>query len=112
MVKVIITISLKKQIYKKFKEQSIEIFNLMKTLEKNPNKGKTLSKVENIVIKEIKYNKFRFYFLTDGNKIKFATEDELSSIVIKFVAMSEKKDQQKTINQLKNVLKSLGFESF
>jgi len=110
MARVIITNSLIKEIHKKFREESLKIFNLMKNLETYPSKGKLLSAVGNILIKEIKYNKFRFYFLTDGNKIKFASEDELSSILIKFVAMSEKKDQQTVIDKIKNTLKSLGFD--
>lgn len=112
MAKVIITNSLKEQVYKQFKKDSIKIFNLMKALEKNPNKGKILSSVAGIIIKEIKYDSFRFYFITDGNKIKFSSIDELSSVVIKFIAMSDKKNQKEIITKVKNLLKTFGFDGF
>lgn len=112
MAEVIVTVSLKKEIFKKFKEQSIEIFELIKSVEKQPKKGKLLSSIGGVVIKELKYQKYRFYFITDGHIIKFGTEDELSTLLIKFVSMSEKKDQQKKIDKIKDVLKSMGFEAF
>lgn len=112
MAKVIITDSLKKLVYKVFKEESTSIFKLMKTLEDYPKKGKSLSNVANVVIKEIKYKKFRFYFITDGMILKFGTDEELTDILIKFIRMSDKKDQQKTIKQIENVLKSFGFDIF
>ena len=84
----------------------------MKSLEENPDKGKMLSSVAGIVVKEIKCGKYKFYFIIDGYMSKFGTEIELSSLIIKFVKMSEKKDQQKVINEIKDVLKSFGFEGF
>lgn len=111
MAKVKISDSLREEIYKKFKENSLEIFNLMRNLESYPPKGKELGNVAGIVIKELPYEKFRFYFITDGHILKFGTEDELASLLIKFVKMSEKKDQQKTINKIKDILKSMGFEA-
>ena len=111
MAQVIITESLKKDVLKKFKEESVDIFLRMKSLGTQPKKGKILSSVEGMIIKELKYNKFRFYFITDGHILKFGTEDELASLLIKFVVMSEKKDQQKKIDEIKNVLNSMGFES-
>ena len=110
MAKVIITPSLKEQIFKKFKHESIQILTFLNQLQKNPQKGKELSHIGGIVIKELKYGSFRFYFITDGHILKFGTEDELAMLIIKFVRMSGKKDQQKNINKIKNVLKSLGFE--
>ena len=82
----------------------------MKSLESSPHKGKALGSVAGIAIKEIKYGKFRFYFITDGHVLKFGTEDELASLLIKFVKMSEKKDQQKVIAQIRHALISFGFE--
>jgi hypothetical protein len=111
MAKVNISESLKEEIFRKFKQDSKDIFLLMKSLEKSPSKGKTLGSVAGIIIKELKYNKFRFYFITDGHILKFGTEDEISSLLIKFVKMSEKKDQEKIINEIKNTLKSLGFDA-
>ena len=108
MAKVIITKSLEEEINKKFKQESVEIFSLMLTLEDNPLKGKFLGAIGNIAVKELKYKKFRFYFLTDNYKIKFLKIDELKGLIIKFVRMSEKKDQQKVIEEIKMVLRNLG----
>ena len=80
MAKVIITKSLEEEINKKFKQESVEIFSLMLTLEDNPLKGKFLGVIGNIAVKELKYKKFRFYFLTDNYKIKFLKIDELKEI--------------------------------
>jgi len=113
MAKVIITKSLFNQIQKKFSnKESNKIIDLLESLENQPNKGKNLSSIGSTLIKEVKYQKYRFYFITDGHMLKFGTEDELTNLIIKFVSMSDKKDQQKIINQIKNTLKSLGFESF
>jgi len=112
MAKVIITEALEEEINKKFKQESIEIFRLLKTLEENPKKGKELRNIGKIVLKELKYNKFRFYFITDGYKIKFLKTEELKGLIIKFVRMSDKKSQQQTIEEIKMVLRSLGEEGF
>lgn len=111
MAKVTISNSLREEIYKKFKQKALDIFIYMRTLESNPTKGKELGNVAGIVIKELRYENFRFYFITDGHVLKFGTEDELSALLIKFVRMSEKKDQQKAINKIKDILKSMGFEA-
>jgi len=111
MVKVIITTSLRDEILKKFKASSEKIFLRMKSLESEPQKGKALSHVAEIVIKELRFEKYRFYFITDGRILKFGTEDELASLLIKFVRMSEKKDQQKVIDDIKDALQSLGFDA-
>ena len=112
MAQVIIAESLEKEINKKFKSESVEIFELMKSLEENPKKGKPVGQVGGIVIKELKYNKFRFYFITDGFKLKFLQISELHDILIKFVRMSDKKTQQKTIQEIKKILKNFGKEGF
>lgn len=112
MAKVIITPSLEEEINKKFKKESIEVFSLLCTLQDNPSKGKELCAIGKIILKELRYKKFRFYFITDGYKIKFLKADELKDLVIKFVRMSDKKDQQKTIEEIKTVLRSLGDEEF
>lgn len=112
MARVIISDSLKKAVISTFKSQSLEIFKLMKSLELHPKKGKSLSHVENVVIKELKYKKFRFYFVTDGYKLKFGTEDELTSLLIKFVKMSDQKNQKEVLKSIKETLKSLGFDTF
>jgi len=112
MAKVVITKSLEKEINKKFKKESVEIFELMYSLRENPKKGKELGQVSGIVIKEIRYKGFRFYFITDGLKIKLLEINELNDLLIKFVAMSDKKSQQKTIDEIKRILKTFGEVGF
>ena len=62
--------------------------------------------------KKIFYNKFRIYFITDGYKLKFLKVEELQNLIIKFVRMSEKKDQEIVINEIKAILRKLGEEGF
>jgi hypothetical protein len=112
MAKVMITTSLKEEVHKRFKSESQKIFHQMNSLEKEPHKGKALCHVAEIVIKELKYENYRFYFITDGHILKFGTEDELAALLIKFVRMSDKKGQQKAIDDVKNVLRSMGFDAF
>ena len=112
MAKVIITKKLEEEINKKFKGESVRIFDLMHSLEESPHKGKVVGQVGGIVIKEIKYNVFRFYFITDGFKIKLLGKDELKNLLIKFVRMSDKKAQQKVIDEIKHILRNFGEENF
>ena len=112
MAKVIIIESLKNEVLKKFRGESKDIFRLMRSLEMQPNKGKLLGRVGGIVIKELKYKGFRFYFITDGHKLKIMSESDLTDLLIKFVRMSDKKDQQKTIEEIKKVLSKFGPEGF
>ncbi|MEK6928363.1 MAG: hypothetical protein AABW65_00195 [Nanoarchaeota archaeon] len=108
MAKVEIDESLKNEILRKFKQESKTIFRQMQSLEENPHKGKTLGEVGGIVIKEIKYKSFRFYFITDGYKLRIMEQSKLTDLLIRFVRMSNKKDQQKTINEIKKVLIHFG----
>lgn len=113
MAKVIISASLVDEIKKKFSEQKgNEIIDLFETLEQNPKKGKELGAVGKFVIKELKFENFRFYFVTEGFKIKFLKSEELKDLVIKFVRMSNKNEQQKTIDEIKKVLRNLGGDGF
>ena len=112
MAKVEIIDSLAKKIKKKFKQESHKIVKLLRTLEENPKKGKTLGTVGEIIIKELKYKSFRFYFITDGFKIKVLGIDELNDLLIRFVRMSDKKHQQKTIDEIKKILRTIGAEGF
>lgn len=112
MAKVIITEHLEEIINRTFKKESITIFSLLRTLEDQPKKGKEVGDIGNIVVKEVKYNKFRFYFVADRHAIKFLSVEELKDALIKFVAMSEKKDQQKVIDEIKHVLQTIGEEGF
>src|SRR3989344_432325 len=112
MAKIEIIGSLTKEIQKKFKGESNEIISLLRTLEQNPHKGKFLGQVGGIVIKELKYKSFRFYFIVDGHKLKIYSREELANLLIKIVRMSDKKSQQKTINEIKNILLKIGSRGF
>ncbi len=100
MAKVLISEKLKDEHIKKFKEASGTIFRQMYYLEKNPHKGKLLGQVGGIAIKELKYKNFRFYFITDGYKLKIMSQENLTDLLIRFVRMSDKKHQQETINEI------------
>lgn len=112
MAEVVITDALEKEINRHFKGQSVEIFELLHTLGGNPKKGDVVGAVGGVVIKELKYNVYRFYFITDAHKVKFLRGGELTDLLIKFVRMSHKNDQQKVIEKIKNVLRLLGKEGF
>ena len=112
MAKVMIAEGLKNEILKKFKEESKIIFRQMYSLSDNPKKGKLLGNVGGVVIKELKYKNFRFYFITDGYKLKIMDESKLTDMLIKFVRMSDKKHQQQTINEIKKVLMHFGPKGF
>jgi hypothetical protein len=112
MVRIEIVKSLFEEIEKTFKKDSDKIFDLIESVKDNSNKGKLVGNVGGMVIKELKYQKFRFYFITDGFKLKFLDANELNDLLIRFVRMSDKKSQQKVINEIKNVLIKTGSASF
>ena len=112
MAKVIITKKLEDEINKKFKGESVKIFELLFSLKENPNKGKKIGQVGGILIKELRYEPFRFYFITDGYKLKLLGKEEIEDLLIKFVRMSDKKAQQNIIDEIKMVLRKLGEEGF
>jgi len=110
MPKVEIATRLVKEITRKFKKvEAHKILDIMESLETSPKKGKALGHVDTCVIKELKYKKFRFYFITDGQILKFGTKDQLASLLIKFVRTSEKKNQEKVLREVKAVLRQIGF---
>ena len=109
MAQVIIDRPLILEIKKRFNKQDAnKILDLMRSLEETPAKGKLLGTVGGLVIKEIKYRNFRFYFVTDGFTLKFYDAGSLSELLIRFVRMSDKKHQQQTINEIKHILKTVG----
>lgn len=112
MAKIEIVESLYEEIEKKFKGEGHKILDLIYTLENNPTKGKILGTVGGIVIKELKYKNFRFYFLADGFKLKFFSILELTDILLRFVRMSDKKHQEQTIAEIKEILIKIGPEGF
>ena len=112
MAKVEIANSLFIQIEKKFKQRSVEVLEHLKSLENSPQKGKLLGTVGGIVIKELKFESFRFYFITDGFKLKYSNQNEIMDLLLKFVRMSDKKYQQETIEEIKHILKTMGAGAF
>ncbi len=112
MAKVEIINSLAKEIQKKFKGESHKIIKLLRSLEKNPKKGKLIGQFSGFAVKELKYKKFRFYFITDGYKLNVLSKEKLTDLLMKFVRMSDKKSQQKTINEIKKILIKIGPHGF
>ncbi len=110
MIKIIILNSLRNEIFKKFKKDSNKIYTLIDELKSNPNKGKILGHIGNISIRELKYKTFRFYFILDGYKLNLFNKDKLEELLIKFIAMSKKNNQQKTVDGIKSILETLPFD--
>ncbi|MEK6863603.1 MAG: hypothetical protein AABW53_02805 [Nanoarchaeota archaeon] len=112
MAKVEIALSLFEEINKKFKQQSVEVLERLKSLESSPHKGKILGTMGGIVINELKYESFRFYFITDGFKLKCMDQEKLVDLLLRFVRMSDKRHQQQTIDEIKRVLRVMGADGF
>lgn len=113
MIKVEILKSLVLEIKKKFnRKEANKILDLMQSLQSNPKKGKLLGTVGGIIIKELKYKSFRFYFLADGYKLKYFKKEDIIDLLLRFVRMSDKKHQQKTIDEIKKILTTIGFKDF
>lgn len=101
--------SLIKELIKRFpKEKAQKAIDVMESLEKEPHKGKLLGVVGSISIKELKFEGFRFYFIFDGFTLQTFDEEKLVNLLFQFVRMSNKKEQQKTINEIKNILRKIG----
>jgi len=71
-----------------------------------------LEKAGGIIIKELKYRDFRFYFIADGSKLKYIDEENLTDLLLRFVRMPDKKHQQKTIDKIKQILRAMNKEEF
>lgn len=113
MIQVKLSPILIKKVRKTFKNKAKKIFHWMCQLKENPNRGKFVASIGFVELRELKYeNSFRFYFFTNQKLVKVLEEDELQSMIIKFVEMSKKKEQQKIINKLKEDLKKYGFDWF
>lgn len=96
--------SLRNEIFKTFKKDSLKIYSLIEELKNNPNKGRILGHVGNISIRELKYSSFRFYFILDSYKLYLFNKNELEKLLIQFIQMSKKNNQQKTIVEIKQIL--------
>ncbi len=112
MAKIEIIESLLSQIESTFKGDTHKILDLIESLEENPHKGKIVGVVGGIVVKELKYKNFRFYFIADGFKLKIYSQEQLIDELLRFVRMSNKKYQQKTIDEIKKILKTIGPSGF
>lgn len=112
MAKVKIVDSLFNEIEKKFKGESHKVIDLIESLECHPNKGKFLGNVGGILIKELRYKSFRLYFITDGFKLKCLDNEGLVDVLIRFVRMSDKKSQQKIIDEIREILQKIGAGRF
>ena len=112
MAKVEIAEDLKKEIFRKFKGESHRVLNLIYSLKENPHKGKLLGNVGGIVIKELRYRNFRLYFVTNGHHLRVLGVEKLKDLLIRFVRMSNKKSQQKAIDEIKDILRKFGSEGF
>jgi len=112
VVRLIITESLYAEIEKKFKKEAGKIIDLLMSLKQQHSKGKIIGVAAGLTIKELKYKSFRFYFIIDGFKLKCLDEENLEDLLIKFIRMSDKKTQQKTINEIRKILITLGPSGF
>jgi hypothetical protein len=112
MIKIIILNKLRDEIYKTFKKDSLKIYSLIEELQNNSHKGKILGHIGNMSIRELKYKNFRFYFIIDGHKLYLFNKDQVSELLIRFVRMSTKNNQQKTIDEIKTILEKIGEEGF
>ena len=79
-----------------------------KLADTSPSDGDFVALVANIVLREKKHKTFRFYFITDQTTKHVITKDELKEMIVKFVALSKKNDQQEVIDKLKNDLQRFG----
>ena len=85
----------------------MKIYSLIDELKTNPNKGKKVGKVGSILIKELKYKTFRFYYILNGYELSLFNSNRLKDLLIKFIKMSEKNNQQKTIEEIKEILERI-----
>ena len=95
------------EIYKIFKKDSIKIYALIEDLKKNPNKRKVLGHVGHMSIRELKYKTFIIYYILDGHRLDLFNRKEIEDLLIKFIAMSKKNNQHKTIEDIKEMLKRI-----
>ncbi len=106
MVIVAITQDLNKELKKRLdKSTYYKVKDLFMSVKKDPYKGDVLHVLGNVILKELKYKTFRFYFLTSNNLVKFIATTNLENELIKFIRMSKKNDQQHVITDILDKLK-------
>ena len=106
MVIVAVTEALDKELKKRLnRHEYLEVRTLFLSLKKSPYKGKLLHVLGTVVLKELKYKSFRFYFLTSHNLIKIIAKADLEKELVKFVRMSKKTDQARVIQEILDQVK-------
>lgn len=111
MITVIILQTLRDDIIKTFKKESLKVYALLREVESNPHKGKVLGHVGNMSIREIRYKNYRFYFILDGHRLYLLSKGLVEELLVKFIRMSKKNNQQQTIDEIKQMLKILAEET-
>jgi hypothetical protein len=104
--------SLLAEIDRRFRGRAPTVLRHLQSVALAPKKGKTVGVVGGVLIKELKYEGWRFYFLTDGHRVTFYDPSELTDLLLLFIRMSDKKTQQATIEEIKNVLRTIGPSGF
>jgi len=92
--------------------KTLKIYALIERLESNPQKGNVLGHIGTMSIRELKYKSFRFYFIVDGHKLILFNKGKIKELLIRFIRMSKKNNQQKTIEEIKTILQTIGEEGF
>lgn len=112
MIKIKILNSLRDEIIKTFKKKSLEVFALIEGLLDNPNKGTVLGHVGSVSIREIRHGTYRLYFILNGHELYLFNTGKLSELLIRFIRLSKKNNQQKTIDEIKLILTRIGVTEF
>lgn len=107
MIKIIILKELRNEIYKTFKKDSLKIYSLINKLKTNPQKSKVIGLIGSISLRELKFKSYRFYFIIEGHKLMLFTKNNIQDLLIRFIKMSNKNNQQKTIDKIKTILKTI-----
>ncbi|MFC2134416.1 hypothetical protein ACFLTH_07340 [Bacteroidota bacterium] len=105
MIKIVILNSLRDKIYRTFKKDSLKVYKQIEELKTNPNKGRILGHVGSVSIREIRYKTFRIYYIIDVYDLKLFNQEKLRELLIKFIELSKKNNQQQTIDKIKEILK-------
>ena len=113
MAEVEIVRSLVLEIKKRFdRGEANRVIDLIESTKDHPHKGKPLGPVGGLLIKEVRYRDFRFYFLVDAEKLKFFDEAALADLLLRLVRMSDKKTQARVIEEIRQVLLRIGPAGF
>lgn len=106
-VKVVILNSLRDEILKRLKGDAPKVYDLIEQLTRNHHKGKVIGHAGGCSIRELKYNSFRLYYIISLHKLILFDAGALRELLVEFIAMSKKHDQQHVINQITTMLESL-----